>query len=122
MFRYFRALWVQRRFGGRAMRKELSKGKGKGKRKGKGIEKGFLGRPFFAPYQSKGANPGKGSSGPGIAQAHKAHEEEEDALAAKGKGGGKKKGKNKKKASAHEAKGADLIPVQQSTSYQTSTA
>eukprot|EP00971_Amphidinium_carterae_P043338 852948-Amphidinium_carterae.1 len=104
------------------MRKGQSKGKGKGKRKGKG--KCFSGRPFFAPYQSKSskkgftkslsANPGKGSSGPGKAQAHEAH--------AKGKEAGKKKRKNKKKASAHEAEGTDLVPVQQSTSCQTSTA
>eukprot|EP00971_Amphidinium_carterae_P037782 742977-Amphidinium_carterae.1 len=114
------------------MRKGSSKGKGKGRRKGKWKGKGFSGRPFFNPFQPKGgrkgasksssAIPGKGSPGPGQAQAHEAHDEEEDALAAKGKGTGKKKWNKNKKASAHEAEGTDLLPVQQSTSYQTSAA
>eukprot|EP00971_Amphidinium_carterae_P160115 3173823-Amphidinium_carterae.1 len=86
------SFWIQRRFGGRFMRK----------RKGKGKGKGYSGRPFFRPFQSKGgkkgasksssATPGKGPLGPGQAQAHEAHDEEEDAaLAAKGKEAGKKK-------------------------------
>eukprot|EP00971_Amphidinium_carterae_P202893 4026367-Amphidinium_carterae.2 len=69
------SFWMQRRFGGRFLRKGSSKGKGKGKRKGKGKGKGFSGRPFFNPFQPKGgkkgftksssANPGKGPSAPG---------------------------------------------------------
>eukprot|EP00971_Amphidinium_carterae_P215597 4279649-Amphidinium_carterae.2 len=89
------SFWIQRRCGGRYMRKGSSKGKGKGKRKGKGKMKEFSGRPFYRKFQSKAgkkgasksssANPGKGSPRPGQAQAHEAHDEEEDAaLAAKG--------------------------------------
>eukprot|EP00971_Amphidinium_carterae_P141576 2805112-Amphidinium_carterae.1 len=96
------SFWIQRRFGGRFMRK--SKGGKKGTSK------------------SSSAIPGKGPPGPGQEQAHEAHDEEEDALAAKGKGAGEKKRNKKKKASAHEAEGTDLLPVQQSTSYQTSAA
>eukprot|EP00971_Amphidinium_carterae_P275905 5474836-Amphidinium_carterae.1 len=50
------SFWIQRRFGGRFMRK----------RKGKYKGKGFSGRPFFNPSQSKGGKKGASKSSSAI--------------------------------------------------------